>query len=145
MPCKSLIRTCALVAGVSFVILLSAQAGSVSAQSAGTGHDLVRHVVLFALKADITPEQRKVIEETSAELRKEVTFIRGYEWGTDLNQGQRAQGYTHCVVMTFDGPDDLKKYLVHPAHVAFKEKAMPYIEKMLVFDFQPEHSLNQQP
>lgn len=98
----------------------------------------IRHVVLFALKPDVSPAQRKVIEDASAALLEDTGLIRAYEWGADLNSGQRAQGFTHCVIMTFDSADSLKRYLVHPAHVAFKEKALPFMEKMLVVDFQPQ-------
>lgn len=104
-----------------------------------TGDDApIRHVVLLSFKADITDEQRTVVEAASAELMHGTGLIRAYEWGTDLNAGQRSQGFTHCIVMTFDDAADLKAYIVHPAHVAFKEKALPFVEKILVLDFQPQ-------
>ena len=98
----------------------------------------IRHVVLFALKADVSAEQRKVIETASASLLKDTGLIQHYEWGTDISGGQRAQGFTHCLVMSFRNADDLQKYIVHPAHVAFKEKALPFMEKLLVVDFNPQ-------
>ena len=98
----------------------------------------IRHVVLFALKGDVTEEQRKVIESASASLLKDTGLIQNYEWGTDISGGQRAQGFTHCMVMSFRNAEDLQKYIVHPAHVAFKEKAMPFMEKLLVLDFNPQ-------
>jgi len=102
------------------------------------GDSAIRHVVLLAFKADITPEQRAIVEAASSALVHDTGLIRRYEWGTDLNAGQRSQGYTHCIVMKFDNADDLKAYIVHPAHVAFKEKALPFIEKILVIDYQPQ-------
>lgn len=98
----------------------------------------IRHVVLLAFKQDITPQQRAIVEAASEDLVHNTGLIRHYEWGTDLNAGQRSQGFTHCIVMTFDDADDLKAYLVRPAHVAFKEKALPFVEKILVLDFQPQ-------
>ena len=119
-------------------MLMVSLAGCVTAK-AKLGDDApIRHVVLLAFKADITEEQRKVVEAASAELVHGTGLIRHYEWGTDLNAGQRSQGYTHCIVMTFDDAADLKAYIVHPAHVAFKEKALPFVEKILVLDFQPQ-------
>lgn len=130
MQAKRVVVVGAVAMAVMVVGFLSAYAG--------TSSEEIRHVVLFALKADVTPEQRRLVEETSAALLKDTGLIQRYEWGPDLNGGQRAQGFTHCIVMTFRNSDDLKKYLVHPAHVAFKEKALPLMEKLLVVDFNPQ-------
>lgn len=125
------------VSATLVVMFLMAGLGAWSARAAAASSE-IRHVVLFALKADATPEQRKVVEETSAALLKDTGLIQHYEWGTDLNNGQRAQGFTHCIVMSFRNAEDLQKYIVHPAHVAFKEKALPIMEKLLVLDFNPQ-------
>ncbi len=121
-------------------MLMVSLAGCVTAK-AKLGDDApIRHVVLLAFKADITDEQRKVVEAASADLVHGTGLIRHYEWGTDLNAGQRSQGYTHCIVMTFDDAADLKEYIVHPAHVAFKERRCPSSKRYSCWTFSPNPS-----
>lgn len=95
----------------------------------------VRHVVLYAYKADVTPEKQAEIAQSSRDLIKHIELIKDLEWGADLNAGARSQGYTHCLLMTFDSQEAVKEYIAHPAHQAFVELAKPHLEKLMVVDY----------
>ncbi len=95
----------------------------------------VRHVVLYAYKPEVTPEKQAEIAERSRELVNQIPLIEELEWGPDLSEGARSQGYTHCLLMTFATPEAVKEYVAHPAHEAFLELAKPHLAKLLVVDY----------
>ncbi|MBI1319941.1 MAG: Dabb family protein [Candidatus Hydrogenedens sp.] len=95
----------------------------------------VRHVVLYAYKDDVTPEQQAEIAEQSRKLIDQIPLIEDLEWGTDLTEGARSQGYTHCLIFTFATPEAVKEYVARPAHQAFFELAKPHLGKLLVVDY----------
>lgn len=99
--------------------------------------ETVRHVVLFAFKPETPPETRAQIEQASLALADQIPVIHSVEWGTDLNEKSRAEGYTHCFVYTFSSRADIPVYVNHPAHVAFRQMALPHIEKLLILDYVP--------
>jgi hypothetical protein len=46
-----------------------------------------------------------------------------------------ADGLTHGFVMTFKDAAARDSYLPHPEHEKFKALVLPYIEKVVVFDY----------
>lgn len=97
----------------------------------------VRHVVLLKFKPETPDAARRAVEEALGQLPKQIDEILAYEWGTDLNNAARSEGYTHCLIMTFADAAAVQAYLVDPAHQAFLQMARPHIEKLLVLDFEP--------
>ena len=108
---------------------------AVWAKTANPAIGKVRHVVLYAYKPETTAEQQAEIAERSRDLISRIPLIEDLEWGTDVNDGARAQGYTHCLLMTFASYDAVKEYAAHPAHVEFLELAKPHLGKLLVVDY----------
>ena len=98
----------------------------------------IRHVVLYAHKEGTTEEQVKEIEAESRKLIDSIDQILDYEWGTSIGAGSRSEGYTHCLVMTFENETTLKEYVAHPAHQAFVKLAFPHLEKLLVLDYKAQ-------
>ncbi len=96
---------------------------------------MLRHVVLFKFKADTTPEQLKQITDTFAALPSKIDTIKGFEWGTDVSVEGKAEGFTHCFLVTFADEKGREIYLPHADHKAFVAIAGPRIEKVLVFDY----------
>lgn len=96
---------------------------------------MLRHVVLFKFKADTTPEQLKQITDTFAALPGKIDTIKGFEWGTDVSVENKAEGFTHCFLVTFEDEKGREVYLPHVEHKAFVAIAGPRIEKVLVFDY----------
>jgi len=96
---------------------------------------VLRHVVLFGWKEGTTPEQIKAVEDGLSAFPAKIDAVHDFEWGTDVSGGDRAQGYTHCLLITFLNEEGLAEYLPHPAHQEFAALARPHIEKLLVLDY----------
>lgn len=97
----------------------------------------LQHVVLFQFKAGTTPEQVAQIEEAFAALPAKIPEIKGLEWGTNVSPENKAEGFTHCFLVTFADEAGRDIYLPHPAHKEFGGIVGPHIEKVLVVDFIP--------
>ena len=83
---------------------------------------VLRHVVMFGFKPEVTAEQVKAVEEAFGELPSKIDLIKDYEWGTDCSPEGLQQGLTHCFFVTFHSEADrdaYDAYLVHPAHKEF--------------------------
>lgn len=113
---------------------LSAKPAAAGADKAAAGK-LLRHVVLFKFKPEVTKEQVKEVEEAFAKLSKEIDAVVDFEWGTDNSPEMLAQGFTHCFLVTFKDEKGREEYLPHAAHKKFVDMALPRIEKVLVVDY----------
>ncbi|MDM8006699.1 MAG: Dabb family protein [Phycisphaerae bacterium] len=96
---------------------------------------VLRHVVLFKFKDGTTPEQVKRIEQAFAELPGKIKEIARFEWGTDVSPEGKAQGLTHCFLLTFRTEADRDAYLPHPAHKEFGSIVGPHLDKVCVVDY----------
>jgi hypothetical protein len=95
----------------------------------------LRHVVLFKFKDTVTKEQVAEVVAAFGALPGKIDTIRAFEWGTDVSVEMKAEGFTHCFVVTFADAKGRDDYLPHPAHKDFIKIAGPRIEKVLVFDY----------
>lgn len=80
---------------------------------------VLRHVVLFGFKPEVSNEQIQTVEEAFSKLPSQIDFIQDYEWGTDCSPEGLQQGLTHCFFLTFNSEADRDAYLIHPAHKEF--------------------------
>ena len=94
-----------------------------------------RHVVMFKFKDDATKEQVKALENGFSALPAKIDTIVDYEWGTNVGDRNKNQGFTHCFIVTFKDKAGLDVYIPHPAHKEFVKQLMPSLDKVLVFDF----------
>ena len=97
--------------------------------------NLLRHVVLFKLRDDMTPEQVESVGNAFKNMRERIEAIHDLEWGADISIEGKADGFTHCLLVTFKSEADRAAYLPHPEHKAAGAAASPYLEKVLVVDF----------
>ncbi len=96
---------------------------------------MLRHVVLFKFKTEVTPAQVQEVADAFAALPKKIDVIKDFEWGTDNSPEGVAAGFTHGFLVTFADEKAREIYLPHPAHEEFKKLVGPRIEKVLVFDY----------
>lgn len=94
-----------------------------------------RHVVLFKFKDTATTEQVKAIEEAFKALPSKINTIVDFEWGTDVSPEGKADGFTHCFLVTFKDKAGLETYIPHAAHKEFGALLRPQLDKVLVIDF----------
>lgn len=103
--------------------------------AAEKGEKMLRHVVLFKFKAEVTPVQVQEVADAFAALPKRIDAIKDFEWGTDNSPEGKAAGFTHGFLVTFADEKGRDIYLPHPAHEEFKKLVGPRLEKVLVFDY----------
>jgi type II secretory pathway pseudopilin PulG len=99
------------------------------------------HVVVLKLKADSSEgETQSLIDDTYGQLAK-IKTVRGVWAGKPSTKGTpdvAKDDYTVALVMVFDDPAGLKKYLDDPAHTKFADKHLKKWEAPVVYDFEPK-------
>jgi heme-degrading monooxygenase HmoA len=106
--------------------------------TAPAAEKVLRHVVMYKFKDDVTPAQLKEVVDAFAGLPKKVDSIVGFEHGTNVSQEGKSEGFTHVFVVTFKNEADLAAYLKHPAHDAYVKVVSGRRDKVIVFDFWSE-------
>ena len=96
---------------------------------------VLRHVVSFKFKSELTEVQTDSLIEAFANLKNEIKEVKAFEWGTNNSPENLDKGLTHCFVLTFSNETDRDAYLPHPAHKSFVEKYGPYVEDVFVIDY----------
>lgn len=80
---------------------------------------MVKHIVLFKLKESATQEQKQEVMNAFKlaieALPETIPFIRKVEVGLNMN---KEESWNIALYSEFDSLDDVKKYAVHPDHVA---------------------------
>ena len=80
----------------------------------GTVTEVLRHVVLFAWKADASDVQVRGFADGLAALPARIPEIRSYRFGPDL--GLAGGNDDFALVADFDDVEAYRRYAEHPAH-----------------------------
>ena len=121
------------VGGVGLALARSPVPAGAAEQAGGPRR--LRHVVLFKFKDTSTPEDVARIVAGFRGLPAKIKDIAGFEWGTDVSPEGKAQGFTHCFLVTFATAADRDAYLPHPAHKEFVALVGPHVDKVCVVDY----------
>ena len=119
-----------LILLIGFLLSVSV---SVPAQDAKKGKLL--HVVSFKFKDTASKEQIKQVEDAFRDLKKKISEIKDYKWGTNVSPEKHDKGFTHGFILTFNNEKDRDAYLVHPDHKAFGKALGPVLADVFVIDF----------
>jgi len=111
------------------------KAGPPAAASGAAAGKVLRHVVLFKFKQSSTPADVDRIVAAFRGLPARIAQIKEFEWGTDVSPEGKAQGFTHCFLVSFASEADRDAYLPHPAHKEFVGIVGPHLEGVCVVDF----------
>ena len=80
---------------------------------------MVKHIVLFKLKDEAPAEARlaamNAFKAAIEALPVKIPFIRSIEVGLNINP---AETWSIALYSEFDSLDDVRRYVVHPDHVA---------------------------
>jgi hypothetical protein len=95
---------------------------------------VIRHVVMFKLKPDVSAAQRDEWLETSRRLHDQIDLVRAYSIGADLLRLPRS--YDVAVVADFDNLEDVRAYADHPAHLSAVELSRELSEHIVSVDFE---------
>ena len=123
-----------LLVGIGVAVFRSPGPAGAAEESAA-GPRQLRHVVLFKFKEASTPADVARIEAGFRGLPAKIKEIAGFEWGTDVSPEGKAQGFTHCFLVTFATAADRDAYLPHPAHKEFVALIGPHLDKVCVVDY----------
>ena len=96
---------------------------------------LLRHVVLFEFKPEVTPAEVQEVVTAFSALKGKIDLIEDFEWGTDISVENLAAGFTHCFFASFRDSAARDAYLPHPAHQEFVKLVGPRVDKVLVVDY----------
>ena len=119
-----------LILLIGFLLSVSV---SVPAQDAKKGKLL--HVVSFKFKDTASKEQIKQVEDAFRDLKKKISEIKDYKWGTNVSPEKHDKGFTHGFILSFYNEKDRDAYLVHPDHNAFGKALGPVLADVFVIDF----------
>lgn len=126
-----------LICGCVLAVLTVALVTNLSLPAAEKKEEtkMLRHIVLFQFKEDVTKEQAQEVADAFAALPKKIKQIADFEWGTDVGVENLSQGLTHGFLVTFKSEQDRDAYLPHPEHQKFVTLVKPRVEKVVVFDY----------
>ncbi|MBI1319778.1 MAG: Dabb family protein [Candidatus Hydrogenedens sp.] len=96
---------------------------------------VLRHVVLFRYKDDVTADQKAEVLTRFAALKDQIDVILTYQGGPNIEAEGLGDGFEHVFCVTFKDEAARAEYLPHPAHKKFVEFAGPLLDKATVADF----------
>lgn len=80
---------------------------------------MVKHIVLFKLKDEVPADTKLTVmnafKAAIESLPARIPFIRKIEVGLNINP---SESWSIALYSEFDSLDDVKRYAVHPDHVA---------------------------
>jgi hypothetical protein len=117
---------------VAICMLTVLTVNTVGADRAASEKKLLRHVVAFKFKEEVSKEQIRQVEIAFAGLKKDIPTIVGFEFGTNNSP---EKGFTHCFLLTFRSEKDRDDYLPHPAHKEFGKLVGPLLADVFVIDY----------
>jgi hypothetical protein len=96
---------------------------------------VLRHVVLFKYKPEVTPAQLDEINRAFQDLKRQIPEVRDFERGINNSPEGLDKGFTHGYLITFSSEEDRAAYLPHPAHKKFVELLGGKLDEPFVFDY----------
>ena len=96
---------------------------------------VLRHLVMYKFREDLTPAQLQEVIDTFLSLEKSVDEVVSIEHGVNVSPEGKSEGLTHAFLVTFKDEKGRDAYLVHPAHQRYVDVAKNRREKVVVFDY----------
>ena len=96
---------------------------------------VLRHVVMYKFRDDLSAAQLKEVVDAFAGLPKKIDAIVAFEHGTNVSAEGKSEGFTHVFVVTFRDEKGRDAYLVHPAHDEYVKVVKGRRDKVIVFDY----------
>lgn len=97
-------------------------------------NQVLKHVVSFQFKDEITKERQVQALEDFMALKEQIPEIQSFEGGKDVSVEGLNKGMTHCFILTFKDEAARDIYIPHPAHIKLADKNKPLMKDILVVD-----------
>ncbi len=117
------------------IIYLLLIAGLYSCNTTQKDTPVLRHVVMFKWKDGTSADKKAEMITHFKSLKNKIDVIQDFEYGEDVSIEGLADGYTHCFILTFKSEADRDIYVHHAAHKEFGAVLGPYLDKVLVIDY----------
>ncbi len=95
---------------------------------------MVDHLVFFAVKEEVSPEEVEDLLSSIRALKDGVGSVVDLSVGEDFSG--RSGGYTHALFARFEDRDGLQEYMEHPDHLAVVEKLDERTTGRIVADYE---------
>ncbi len=93
---------------------------------------LVKHVVWMQFKPEVAPAKIDEHKRAVMGLKAKIPCVVDAEFGADYLG--RADGLTHCIIITVRSRQDIDTYLNHPTHVPVAQALKNDLARLLVMD-----------
>ena len=120
---------------LSLLLLCGLVVTAASNLSAEEPAQVLKHIVMYKFKDDLTPAQVEEVVDAFGKMTKQIDTVIGYEHGTNVSQEMKSEGFTHVFVVTFKDEAGRATYLKHPAHDTYVALAKGRREKVIVLDY----------
>lgn len=98
---------------------------------------MIKHIVLFQLRQDISAETRSAVMHTFKQaieaLPHSIPYIRQIHVGFNVNPAEK---WDVCLESTFDSMEDLDIYALHPDHKAAARDFVPHVAARACVDYE---------
>ena len=129
-------RFCLLALALALIALGAAMQATteptIAAQQEGR---VLRHLVLYKFKPEVTPDQVQQVIDAFSQLPKKIDGIVGFEHGPNVSPEGKSDGLTYCFNVSFRDEKARDAYLVHPAHQEYVKVVQDKRERVVVFDY----------
>jgi hypothetical protein len=98
--------------------------------------ELIKHFGLLQFKPGVSAEQVATCFRELGSLVGRIPGLRDFCHGSYSSPEGLNDGYTHGFIMTFESPAARDAYLSHPEHERVKELVLPWVQRVVVFDFE---------
>jgi hypothetical protein len=95
---------------------------------------MVDHVVLLALRADVTQAEVGRLGQLLARLPERIDGLESVRSGPSSSPEGLEQGYDFAFLLTFTDEGARDRYLPHPEHTPVSALVRQLSERVLVFD-----------
>jgi hypothetical protein len=94
---------------------------------------MLKHIVFMKFKEGVADADIKEMEKSLGALPAAIQEIKTYEFGRDVVRSERS--YDFALVSAFEDMEALKRYQVHPEHVAVLGIVRKVCSSILAVDF----------
>lgn len=95
---------------------------------------MIRHVVLFKFRPEVSAETRADFVQTLRRLADEVETVRALEVGVNFTESPRAHDV--ALIVDFDDREGLAAYIEHPRHQPVRARAAALCSTFPVVDYE---------
>lgn len=95
---------------------------------------MIRHIVMFKFKAEVSEADRQSFLEMLRGLPEKIAEIRSFEAGFDLVRAPRS--FDLALVTSYDDLAALERYVQHEHHLPVVERAKIICEQIASVDFE---------